>query len=266
MISFIVPVWFKNSKYVEASLRSLIMLKGDYDFTVQLIGCGYETEYLRIAKSLGVNYWQTPTMKHFSKSVLLNAGWRVSDRDFICIWDGDFIATPDLLARMHDCLLDGTLWCFNQLRLTEGETQWSVFRTRETLLGWLAKMEPTVEKHIAGCNNFPPMLLSRALYEKVGGHCEEIVGWGWEDTDFENVLKCHQIPIVKTAHQYVWHLHHAGDRPPSRLSLLMYQARRDRMRAGEVLEGNVGEWGKLPATLVRDEVLQLGMWEGAKHV
>ena len=50
--------------------------------------------------------------------------------------------------------------------------------------------------------------------EKFGGFCEEFEGWGFEDTDFSNMLLKNGIPIYLVGGSYAYHQHHQTIWPP----------------------------------------------------
>jgi hypothetical protein len=58
--------------------------------------------------------------------------------------------------------------------------------------------------------------LTRATWERIGGFCEDYVGYGGEDTDFGQSARAHGVDLTWVGGAWAYHQHHDSAPPPAR--------------------------------------------------
>lgn len=253
-LSYLIPAWKKHPDYLKYSIQSIRM----YDSS-PIIVIGHGKRYIEIYKDICQNckaiLYEVKEMHLFSKSQMLNAAFRKSNSDSVVIYDADFIATSQIVDLWHDYTFSEKVSNFNQLRLTAVETDQllsSMLRNHgvsETCKRLHARLKSYGLYSLKSVS--PPTILPSRIYEEVGGHCEDIIGWGSEDSDFTWMLEMHGCkprdnndPLA--INSCVFHLFHGANKAGGyALSKAVKMKRREKMQAGEVLKGNEGLWGEL---------------------
>lgn len=108
----------------------------------------------------------------FSLSVTRNNGARASSHPWLAFTDID-VCFADMLPEMAD----------QGYQVVRGVTRQDVQELGEAF---------THNGPFYQCAN-SPILISRSLFEHVGGYCERYHGWGYEDSDFEHKI---DVPIL----------------------------------------------------------------------
>lgn len=135
----------------------------------------------------------------FNKSRALNTGAHAARGDVLVILDGDYLL-PTAFARE----------CARVLREKEAvrPARWIFYLDAESTAALSKSRDPS---RIAGVeaivsNNPTPFAIRRSAYWEIGGHDEDYIGWGGEDTEFLDRLRTRQIseggwmPVV-----HAWH-------------------------------------------------------------
>jgi len=259
-IAYLVPAWKKNSRYLDFALQSIRLY--DSNSPIVVIGCGksYVNSYEIICKLHRAILFEAFDIPIFSKSVMLNVAFvNAPITDSVVIYDADFIATQEIVDIWHKYSGQRVVSNFTQLRLDKDETN--------ELVDALENVYTDGDNYKSVCrclqlsmpsgglysyaSTSPPVILPRYIYEEVGGFCEEIIGWGSEDSDFTWMLEKHGYRVRDNSDPRirkccVFHLWHGADKAGGyRLSKNVKMKRRERMQKGELVKGNEGEWGNL---------------------
>jgi predicted glycosyltransferase involved in capsule biosynthesis len=151
----------------------------------------------------------------FSKSSCLNRGLQFSTGKLILVSDADIIWPPESLAQMVECIQHGWAMCHVAwVDETDTSTEATIRSGYEFALQ-ISQPEHSIEiRSRQKCSTRRPgcglVLAPRGTWERVGGYCEEFVGWGWEDQDL--LIRTQLLGLSVTSVARVIHLSHTDQR------------------------------------------------------
>ncbi|SDS29183.1 Glycosyltransferase, GT2 family [Nocardioides scoriae] len=136
--------------------------------------------------------------------------------------DVDCLAGPELVAAYDAAVVDDpdVVWSGPVTYLPDGLGEEQLARPWELDAPHPARSMPPPGQHVLGA---PPELfwslsfaLSARAWERVGGFCEEYVGYGGEDTDFGFLVCARGLEHGWLGGARAYHQHHRVERPPVR--------------------------------------------------
>jgi hypothetical protein len=185
----------------------------------------------------------------FNRSVAINrAAAQAGDWDVAVIIDSDVLCNPEavrdavMLASSTDAMVLG----YNE------RISLSQYGTQQVMQGYKGNWrKPTMVHGTAKDACSSCVVVSRKLWDEVGGFDEEFKGWGWEDVAFRVACETASGRKMAMVTAECWHLHHvvSGGNNPLEDSFIVNKARGERYRAAH--------WDLEAVRKVRENILDL---------
>ena len=148
----------------------------------------------------------------FNRSAAINAASDAAgDWDAAVIIDSDVLADPTAVRHAVDYAVatDAPALAYHERAMLTANG------TEKVLRGFSGSWDRLAPKRIHdACSS--AVVVSRPLWDAVGGFDEAFVGWGWEDVAFRCAVETMaDKPLMKVA-SVIWHLHHTVSRENNR--------------------------------------------------
>jgi hypothetical protein len=139
--------------------------------------------------------------QEFNKSQALNAGVRASRAPFLLLHDGDIIPPQGYARTVVDVLREG--WeAIRPLRFLFHFEEGATERFITSGGADLPMEQPWVQQNNPGAST----AMTRAAYDRIGGHDESFRGWGGEDLEFLDRLQTVRLfPGAFVPAIHLWH-------------------------------------------------------------